>query len=143
MTFIRFGISSLVITDMIIRTVLETHAHADHLTASQYFKRKFSSSHSQIPVCIGKNIIEVQKQWSSKYNIAPEEVDGVFDRLWEDDDEFNSGSLVWKVMHLPGHTVRIVSSRQICPSDGVCQISLIMSVTRSITLYFVGTPSSW
>jgi glyoxylase-like metal-dependent hydrolase (beta-lactamase superfamily II) len=82
-----------------LRHILETHAHADHLTAAQYFKTQF-----QAPVGIGAGILAVQKRAAADYDIPADELQGVFDNLWENGQTFQLGRNELAVMHLPGHT---------------------------------------
>lgn len=86
--------------------VLETHAHADHLSASQYLKAAFD-----VPVAIGAHIVEVQKIFKSVFNFGDEFVpDGSqFDRLLEDRQRFRVGELEFTAMHTPGHTPACMS----------------------------------
>lgn len=88
-----------------ISRILETHAHADHLTASFYLQRWLTEQQGhKPPVCIGKRIGQVQTLFGERYGIDAEEYEGVFDKLFEDDEEFEIGTLKAKTMHLPGHT---------------------------------------
>jgi hypothetical protein len=88
-----------------ISHILETHAHADHLTASFYLQRKLEERQgTKPPVGIGRRIGQVQTMFGKRYGIDSEEYDGVFDILWEDDAEFRVGELRGRVLHLPGHT---------------------------------------
>ncbi|KAL1836366.1 hypothetical protein VTJ49DRAFT_5244 [Mycothermus thermophilus] len=88
-----------------ISHILETHAHADHLTSSFYLQRKLAESQgTKPPVCIGRRIGQVQVLFGQRYGIESKEYDGVFDVLWEDDAEFEVGKLKGRVIHLPGHT---------------------------------------
>ncbi len=86
--------------------ILETHAHADHLTASFYLQRRLAEQQEgvKVPVCIGKRIGKVQSLFGERYGIDAEEYEGVFDRLLDDDEEFEIGGLKAKAIHLPGHT---------------------------------------
>ncbi|MCB2107325.1 MAG: MBL fold metallo-hydrolase, partial [Rhodobacteraceae bacterium] len=81
--------------------ILETHAHADHLTASVYLKEKLGGQ-----VAIGAHITDVQKAFTKIFNLGPEfAIDGrQFDRLFKDGDTFKIGELNGRVMHTPGHT---------------------------------------
>ncbi|KAK4196301.1 putative Zn-dependent hydrolase [Triangularia verruculosa] len=83
--------------------LLETHAHADHLSASRYLQLKLEQSTSP-KTGIGKRIVQVQQTFASKYGVEQSELDGVFDFLWEDNQTFKIGELEAKVVHLPGHT---------------------------------------
>ncbi|GAA5932509.1 hypothetical protein JCM1841_000232 [Sporobolomyces salmonicolor] len=85
-----------------VEHILETHAHADHLTAAQYYKAQLGEG---VLVGIGERITQTQEFFAGKYDVPREELDGAFDRLWKDDEEFMLGDCQAKVMHLPGHTV--------------------------------------
>ncbi|TFY63163.1 hypothetical protein EVJ58_g3417 [Rhodofomes roseus] len=85
-----------------VRRVLETHAHADHLTAAQYIKQQLGGD---IPVCIGRRILLVQKTFAPIYGLDdPTTFENAFDCYFDDDQEFKLGQLSCSVLHLPGHT---------------------------------------
>lgn len=85
--------------------ILETHAHADHLTASFYLQRRLSEKQGQAPpVSIGKRIGRVQSLFGQRYGIDAAEYEGVFDELLEDDQQFDIGKVRAQAIHLPGHT---------------------------------------
>jgi glyoxylase-like metal-dependent hydrolase (beta-lactamase superfamily II) len=85
--------------------VLETHAHADHLTASRYIQQALSKAGQNPPsIAIGARIKEVQRTFAAVYNIPSAELDSAFDKLFEDDEEFAIGTLKATAIHLPGHT---------------------------------------
>lgn len=80
--------------------ILETHAHADHLSAAPFLKARTGA-----PIGIGARITEVQRIFRPVFNlqdIAPD--GGDFDILFEDGATFQIGRLNVEVMHLPGHT---------------------------------------
>ncbi|MGH8167591.1 MAG: MBL fold metallo-hydrolase, partial [Woeseiaceae bacterium] len=81
--------------------ILETHAHADHLSAAQSIKARFGGK-----VAIGSGIRDVQATFGEIFNLkAPFAADGrQFDRLFADGDAFALGSLHCRVMNTPGHT---------------------------------------
>jgi len=88
-----------------IDRILETHAHADHLTAAFYLQKQVTRLQGHTPpTCIGKRIKQVQKMFGEKYGILAEEYNGVFDRFLDDDETFSLGDLQVTAMHLPGHT---------------------------------------
>jgi glyoxylase-like metal-dependent hydrolase (beta-lactamase superfamily II) len=81
--------------------ILETHAHADHLTAAAYLKEKTGAK-----VAIGRGITQVQERFKALFNHEPEfATDGrQFDRLLDDGDVFAIGDLAARAMATPGHT---------------------------------------
>ncbi|KAJ5923200.1 putative metallo-hydrolase [Penicillium verhagenii] len=88
-----------------IERILETHAHADHLTAASYLQRKLTQKQGyKPPISIGKRIEQVQKIFGQRYGIQSEEYETVFDKLFEDDEFFQIGNVTAKAIHLPGHT---------------------------------------
>jgi glyoxylase-like metal-dependent hydrolase (beta-lactamase superfamily II) len=85
--------------------ILETHAHADHLSASRYLQSILGHRQSDAPeVCIGQHILQVQQTFGALYSIPQAELENAFDRLLQDEEELVLGSLVIRVIHLPGHT---------------------------------------
>lgn len=88
-----------------IDMILETHAHADHMTAASYLQQRLSQECGQKPaICIGCRIKQVQEMFVARYNIPAKDYEGIFDKLWEDDETFQVGNLTAQVLHLPGHT---------------------------------------
>lgn len=80
--------------------VLETHVHADHLTAAPILKNELQSR-----TAIGENISTVQKVFSGVFNLGDVATDGSqFDVLLSDGDEVPIGNISGKVMYTPGHT---------------------------------------
>ncbi|SCW93985.1 MBL fold metallo-hydrolase [Ancylobacter rudongensis] len=81
--------------------LLETHAHADHLSAAPYIQRELGGK-----LAIGREIITVQNVFGKIFNFGTEFArDGSeFDRLFEDGDTFAIGSIPAIVLHVPGHT---------------------------------------
>jgi len=87
--------------------ILETHAHADHLTAAPYLK-----SRTEAKVVIGEHIRDVQKIFRKVFNAADVSEQGLeFDHLVKDGERLALGELEIEVMHLPGHTPADVAYR--------------------------------
>ncbi|KAJ1323369.1 hydroxyacylglutathione hydrolase [Microdochium nivale] len=88
-----------------INMILETHAHADHMTAASYLQAKLAQSQGARPLIgIGRRISQVQKTFGATYGVSADDCAGVFDKLWHDDEEFAIGALKARAIHLPGHT---------------------------------------
>ncbi|CAG8226482.1 unnamed protein product [Penicillium olsonii] len=85
--------------------LLETHVHADHLTAAYYLQQQLlrSTGHT-VQICTGHRINLVQQTFAQKYHVPQTELENAFDYLFEDDEEFNIGDLTARALHLPGHT---------------------------------------
>lgn len=91
--------------DYDIQYILETHAHADHLSAASYLQAKLSRSSGTKPnTGIGKRIVQVQKLFGKRYGVPPKEHELVFDKLFQDDEVLHVGGMAVKAIHLPGHT---------------------------------------
>jgi len=109
------GLTSTAFIDRVLETaqsaglrvawVLETHAHADHLTAAGYIREKTGAK-----VAIGKKICSVQETFARAFNQDDVATDGSqFDRLVSEGDVLELGALEIRVMETPGHTSDSVS----------------------------------
>ena len=89
-----------------VMRILETHAHADHLTASRYLQHALSQlQDSRSPlVCIGKGITQVQETMGQIYDIPASEMENAFDYTFSDGERLVVGNIESEVIHLPGHT---------------------------------------
>ena len=83
-----------------VHYLLETHAHADHLSGAHYIKTQLP----QAKTAIGEHITHVQKIFSGLFNINIATDGSQFDRLLEDDETIECGSVRVKILHTPGHT---------------------------------------
>lgn len=81
--------------------ILETHVHADHLSAAAYLHDRLGA-----PIGIGAHVCTVQRTFARIFNTGPDFVpDGrAFDHLFHDGERFRIGALEGEVMHTPGHT---------------------------------------
>lgn len=89
-----------------VRAILETHAHADHLSSSQILKQKFPNA----VLGIGEKIKTVQEVFKGLFNIDYLKTNGTqFDHLFKDFEEVQFGSLKMKAIPTPGHTPACMS----------------------------------
>jgi glyoxylase-like metal-dependent hydrolase (beta-lactamase superfamily II) len=86
---------------LVVDWILETHAHADHLSGARYLQERVGGR-----IAIGEHIREVQATFKKLYNLERDFVpDGShFDHLFEDGEKFNIGQLEATAMRVPGHT---------------------------------------
>ncbi|WP_076593817.1 MBL fold metallo-hydrolase [Herminiimonas arsenitoxidans] len=86
---------------LIVEWILETHAHADHLSAAPYIKNHLGGK-----IAIGQMITKVQRVFDDIFNLEDSfKFDGSqFDYLFHEDEEFHIGNLTAKALYVPGHT---------------------------------------
>lgn len=84
-----------------VQWLLETHAHADHLSAAPYLRARLGGR-----IAIGEHIRQVQKVFKTVFNLEPGfHLDGSqFDHLFQDGEIFQIGALRAQALHVPGHT---------------------------------------
>lgn len=86
----------------VVQWHLETHMHADHLSAATYLKEKLGGE-----VAIGNHITDIQGLYQDVFQVTSEELEiarGRFDKLWDDFETFSVGSLPAFTFYAPGHT---------------------------------------
>jgi glyoxylase-like metal-dependent hydrolase (beta-lactamase superfamily II) len=93
-------LSDIAARKLTVDWVLDTHPHADHLSAVAYLKDRLGA-----PTGIGAKIVDVQKIWRDIYNLSDFPCDGSqWDRMFADGATFSIGALPARVMLTPGHT---------------------------------------
>lgn len=92
--------------DWKLQWILETHAHADHLSAAQYLRSELGGRTG-----IGEQIVRVQETFKQAFNLGPFfHPDGSqFDHLFTDEEPLMLGNLHGRVLHTPGHTPACVT----------------------------------
>lgn len=112
--------------DLRIEWLLETHAHADHLSAAQYLKRQLGGK-----IAIGEQIRVVQHTFKGVFNLGEDvPADGTqFDHLFAADESFAVGALDAHALHVPGHT----------PADMAYQIGDAVFVGDTLFMPDVGS----
>jgi len=109
-----------------VEWILETHAHADHLSAAPYLRKHLGGK-----IAIGAGIRTVQGVFKKVFNLEPQfRLDGSqFDRLLADNEAFAIGNLRGQAMHVPGHT----------PADMAYRIGDAVFVGDTLFMPDVGT----
>ncbi|SAL52147.1 MBL fold metallo-hydrolase [Caballeronia humi] len=109
-----------------VEWILETHAHADHLSAAPYLKRELGGK-----IAIGESIRTVQGVFKKIFDLEPAfQLDGSqFDHLFSDGERFRIGGLEASAMYVPGHT----------PADMAYRIGDAVFVGDTLFLPDVGT----
>ena len=105
-----------------VEWILETHAHADHLSAAPYLR-----AHLGGRIAIGEHIREVQAIFREVFNLEKELP--AFDRLFADGERFAIGALQAEALHVPGHT----------PADMAYRIGDAVFVGDTLFMPDVGT----
>jgi glyoxylase-like metal-dependent hydrolase (beta-lactamase superfamily II) len=93
---------------LVLKWILDTHVHADHLSAAGYLKNE-----TGVRTAIGDKVVGVQKLWKQYYNYDDGfATDGSqWDRLFADGDQFNIGACEVEVILTPGHTMASIAYR--------------------------------
>ena len=112
--------------DLKVEWILETHAHADHLSSARYLKQQLGGR-----IAIGAQIRTVQGVFKKIFNLEPEfQCDGShFDHLFEDGERFAIGELQAEAINVPGHT----------PADMAYRIGNAVFVGDTLFMPDVGT----
>jgi len=108
----RIGTESVDTVDQFVREkslkvkwILDTHAHADHLTGMEVLKERFGA-----PTAIGSPIKAVQEVFAGAYNFKDFPADGrQWDQLLDDGHQLDAGALTVEALHTPGHTPACVT----------------------------------
>jgi glyoxylase-like metal-dependent hydrolase (beta-lactamase superfamily II) len=89
----------------VVEWLLETHVHADHLSAARYLKEQFICAQ----IGIGASVGTVQAHFAARFGVAVAADGRQFDRLFADQERICLGHACGRVMHTPGHTPACVS----------------------------------
>lgn len=96
--------------ELIVDAIVETHVHADHLTAAHYIKDMlWKASGKVVPIWIGRNVEQVQRHFGKFFEIEYESA--VFDKLLSAGEKFALGELECEIYDTPGHTPDSISIR--------------------------------
>jgi glyoxylase-like metal-dependent hydrolase (beta-lactamase superfamily II) len=92
-------------SDLTVVWILDTHPHADHMSAAAYLKNRTGA-----PTAIGEKVVDVQQLWKGIYNLPDFPADGrQWDRLLAAGDTFEIGKMPVLVMFSPGHTLASIT----------------------------------
>lgn len=123
-------------TNLEVDWLLETHAHADHLSAAPYLKQKLGGR-----IGVGRNICAVQAVFKKVFNDPSMDTSGVdFDQLFDDGEIFRIGTLEMTAMHTPGHTPACMT--YVCGLDAFVGDTLFMPDYGSARCDFPGGDSA-
>jgi len=117
--------------------ILETHAHADHLSAADWLKQRTGA-----PIAIGEQICAVQRHFGQVFNLPDLSGTGrEFDRLLQDGDTVQVGRLTLTVLHTPGHTPACVAYQlhEAVREDGVAHSADAVFVGDTLFMPDYGT----
>ncbi len=142
----KSGRTSMVSADKVVAYVmasgltvdwlLETHAHADHLSAAPYLKEKLGGR-----IAIGRDICAVQTVFKKVFNAPDMDINGAdFDRLLDDGEILRIGELEVKAVHTPGHTPACMTF--VCGLDAFVGDTLFMPDYGSARCDFPGGDAS-
>lgn len=111
---------------LVVDWILETHAHADHLSAAHYLRQQLGGR-----IAIGEHIRQVQKSFKALFNLERAFIpDGAqFDHLFAENEEFAIGELSARALFVPGHT----------PADMAYQVGEAVFVGDTMFMPDVGT----
>lgn len=89
-----------------VEWILETHAHADHLSAADWLKQSLAAPGTTPKIGIGAGIVKVQEHFGEFFGLGPDfKTDGSqFDHLFQDGERFALGRIEVQVIATPGHT---------------------------------------
>ncbi|MEI2456567.1 MBL fold metallo-hydrolase [Lysobacter firmicutimachus] len=87
-----------------IEWLLETHAHADHLSAAHALRERLRTAGGAPQLAIGRGIEQVRRHFAPLFGLPAHDPAPAFDRLFDDDERFRIGGLPAQAIPVPGHT---------------------------------------